>query len=373
MDTLTIHLDLGASLGSPGASRRGHGALDEEAGRAARERRHAVAPLQQPLGREPPARASPASPRPEIPRKPPGAGLLPRRRGVHRRPEQRQQAEPALPPEARQGLRREALLLQRRADPRRRGHRRRAALAARRGHQEPAHAPLPQPVQRLQGRLRRGREPGDGRLRAGHRAEPARAPRLRGLLVGRRARLRHGGARGRRPARALGPRAREPRDGRRREHARRRRRRVRGRVWRAPALGAAELHAEGPRERRQGPGPARRRRRARPLHGPRARRRGRVPRGAAEGRDVPNFKGSSLGRFSLVSASFWTSDHLSEHSRSTDGFSGAPSAAHSRRSGVASPVRGPGAAARSRRATSASTTSRPPTASSRSSRPTRAA
>ena len=34
-------------------------------------------------------------------------------------------------------------------------------------------------------------------------------------------------------------------------------------------------------------------------------------------------KGSSLGRFPLVSADFWTSDHLSERSRSMDAFSGA--------------------------------------------------
>ena len=39
---------------------------------------------------------------------------------------------------------------------------------------------------------------------------------------------------------------------------------------------------------------------------------------AGKGRDVP--KGSSLGRFPLVSADFWTSDHLSERSRSVDVF-----------------------------------------------------
>ena len=38
--------------------------------------------------------------------------------------------------------------------------------------------------------------------------------------------------------------------------------------------------------------------------------------------EIPNFKGSSLGRFPLVSADFWTSDHLSERSRSVDAFSG---------------------------------------------------
>ena len=38
--------------------------------------------------------------------------------------------------------------------------------------------------------------------------------------------------------------------------------------------------------------------------------------------EIPNFKGSYLGRFPLVSADFWTSDHLLERSRSVDAFSG---------------------------------------------------
>ena len=38
--------------------------------------------------------------------------------------------------------------------------------------------------------------------------------------------------------------------------------------------------------------------------------------------EIPNFKGSSLGRVPLVSADFWTSDHLSARSRSMDAFSG---------------------------------------------------
>jgi hypothetical protein len=42
--------------------------------------------------------------------------------------------------------------------------------------------------------------------------------------------------------------------------------------------------------------------------------------GAGTGRDVPDFKGSSLGRVPLVSAHFWTSDHPSERSRSVDAF-----------------------------------------------------
>jgi hypothetical protein len=36
--------------------------------------------------------------------------------------------------------------------------------------------------------------------------------------------------------------------------------------------------------------------------------------------ESPNFKGSDLGRFPLVSADLWTSDHLSERSRSVDAF-----------------------------------------------------
>ena len=43
---------------------------------------------------------------------------------------------------------------------------------------------------------------------------------------------------------------------------------------------------------------------------------------AAKESEIPNFKGSDLGRFPLVSADFWTSDHLSERSRSMDAFSG---------------------------------------------------
>ena len=42
------------------------------------------------------------------------------------------------------------------------------------------------------------------------------------------------------------------------------------------------------------------------------------PRAGKES-EIPNFKGSYLGRFPLVSADFWTSDHLLERSRSADG------------------------------------------------------
>ena len=43
---------------------------------------------------------------------------------------------------------------------------------------------------------------------------------------------------------------------------------------------------------------------------------------AGQESEIPNFKASYLGRFPLVSADFWTSDHLSERSRSVDAFSG---------------------------------------------------
>ena len=43
---------------------------------------------------------------------------------------------------------------------------------------------------------------------------------------------------------------------------------------------------------------------------------------AAKESEIPNFKGSDLGRFPLVSADFWTSDHHSERSRSVDAFVG---------------------------------------------------
>ena len=44
--------------------------------------------------------------------------------------------------------------------------------------------------------------------------------------------------------------------------------------------------------------------------------------GAAQKSEIPNFKGSYLGRFPLVSADFWTGDHLLERSRSVDAFFG---------------------------------------------------
>ena len=43
---------------------------------------------------------------------------------------------------------------------------------------------------------------------------------------------------------------------------------------------------------------------------------------AAKESDMPNFKGSDLGRFPLVLADLWTSDHLSGRSRSVDAFVG---------------------------------------------------
>ena len=47
-----------------------------------------------------------------------------------------------------------------------------------------------------------------------------------------------------------------------------------------------------------------------------------VPVRAAQESEIPNFKGSDLGQFPLVSADFWTSDHLLGRSRSVDVFSG---------------------------------------------------
>ena len=44
--------------------------------------------------------------------------------------------------------------------------------------------------------------------------------------------------------------------------------------------------------------------------------------GAGKESEIPNFKGSYLGRFPLVSADSWTSDHLLERSRSVDAVSG---------------------------------------------------
>ena len=45
-----------------------------------------------------------------------------------------------------------------------------------------------------------------------------------------------------------------------------------------------------------------------------------APGGAAQESEIPNFKASYLGRFPLVLADFWTSDHLLERSRSVDAF-----------------------------------------------------
>ena len=42
---------------------------------------------------------------------------------------------------------------------------------------------------------------------------------------------------------------------------------------------------------------------------------------AGQESEIPNFKASYLGRFPLVSADFWTSDHLSERSRSAGAVS----------------------------------------------------
>jgi hypothetical protein len=44
--------------------------------------------------------------------------------------------------------------------------------------------------------------------------------------------------------------------------------------------------------------------------------------GAGQESEIPNFKASYLGRFPLVLADLWTSDHLSERPRRVDAFSG---------------------------------------------------
>ena len=51
---------------------------------------------------------------------------------------------------------------------------------------------------------------------------------------------------------------------------------------------------------------------------------------AGQESEIPNFKASYLGRFPLVLADFWTSDHLSERPRSVDAFSERARAEHSR-------------------------------------------
>ena len=54
---------------------------------------------------------------------------------------------------------------------------------------------------------------------------------------------------------------------------------------------------------------------------PEVRAREPVP-GPQKGATFLNLKGSYLGRFPLVSADFWTGDHISKRSRSVDAFSG---------------------------------------------------
>ena len=49
-----------------------------------------------------------------------------------------------------------------------------------------------------------------------------------------------------------------------------------------------------------------------------------VPVRAAKGCEIPNFKGSYLGRFPLVLADFWSRENLSARFRSGDAFSGTP-------------------------------------------------
>ena len=127
-------------------------------------------------------------------------------------------------------------------------------------------------------------------------AAPRAAPQRQGAVLRRGPRLRAVLRRGRRPL--LGPAAAEA-------------------VLRVPRGELLRPRLPAPRPRRaQGRlPPGRRAARGRAPRDGRA-----APRRAGKESDMPNFKGSYLGRFSLVSADFWTSDHLSERSRSVDAF-----------------------------------------------------
>ena len=124
---------------------------------------------------------------------------------------------------------------------------------------------------------------------------PARPPLVRRRVAPPEPRDRRRGRRGR--PRAAGP-------GRRALRLQRLRQVLRGGqrlARRARRRGRAPL----PRDLRDGRG-GRARRAAAAL---------RAPDRAAKESEIPNFKGSYLGRFPLVSADFWTSDHLSERPR----------------------------------------------------------
>ena len=155
-----------------------------------------------------------------------------------------------------------------------------------------------------------------GGLCGGHRRRSGRGGDAR-LGARRRLRCFRGRRRGPRGAdarRPRGPRGREPRGphGRHGAGGARARPGPRGGVrGRGPGAGHHEhVVVDGGRAQR----PAR----VAPLRG--LRQRDAAPR-AGKGCEPPNFKGSSLGRFPLVSADFWTSDHLSERSRRVDAFS----------------------------------------------------
>jgi len=152
--------------------------------------------------------------------------------------------------------------------------------------------------------------------------------------------------------------------------ARPRRRARRRRVGASSPLGAVRhdgAHgqlgpAAPPLDVRAGHGPAARRRGTPAAGGGGRARAAQVPRGArggagragaraAQESDMPNVKGSFLGRVPLVLADFWTSDRLSERSRSVDAFSGTRArgtpASKRRCISLVLPRRGPGAAAAS--------------------------
>ena len=84
----------------------------------------------------------------------------------------------------------------------------------------------------------------------------------------------------------------------------------------------ADEEAARPSRRTVAPGGSRRRTSVARLSAQAQRRSSVAATRAAKESEIPNFKGSYLGRFPLVLADFWTSDHLSERPRSVDAFSG---------------------------------------------------
>ena len=289
-------------------------------------------------------RGAPRRPRRRAPRRRerrarlPGAGAALRRlrrglRGRGRRGRAAQARRRRRPRRARRAARRRRGARRRRARDRRRGPDR---LRRRRPRRRRWNDGTLGPPRRRRLRRERARGP-QRRLRRGFGAEQAGLrgpPRLRLRLLRRRhlrvhAALRRGVRRGPAPVGVL-------------QGADAARRRAR-----APRRGLARL---GRRRRLDEPEIFR------PAVGGLRGRRAEVQGGAGKGRDIPNFKVSDLGRVPLVSADFWTSDHLSERSRSVDAFYETRARAeHSRRSELESPRSRPGPRSRSSRTSAAST------------------